>query len=760
MINITKRDGRVEPFDLDKVHRVLEWATDNITNVSISEIELKANIQLFDKIAAYDIHELLIKSAAELISEHTPNYQYVAARLINYKLRKEVYGKYEPDPLLDVVHANVARGVYDSSIINKYSMTEWVALNSMIKHERDDTFTYAGMEQLRGKYLVQDRSTKKPYETPQILYALVAATLFAEYPVEQRMKWVKDYYDAISLFYISLPTPVMAGVRTRTRQFSSCVLIESGDSLDSITATSTSVVRYISKKAGIGIGVGSIRAIGSRIGDGSIVHTGVVPFLKYFQAAVKSCSQGGVRGGAATIYIPAWHLEFEDLIVLKNNKGTEENRVRHMDYAFQFNKTMYERLLTGGNITLFSPHDTPGLLDAFYADQNKFKQLYEKYEKDSKITKKVMTAIDLFSMFVTERKDTGRIYLMNVDHANEHGSFIPELAPIRQSNLCVEVNLPTRALTSADDSKGEIALCTLSAINWGLINQPHEFEKYCTLAVRALDALLDYQHYPVPAAHTSTMNRRPLGIGIINLAYFLAKRGLKYDSTALATVDEYAEAWSYYLIKASADLAAERGTIPLNMETKYSHGILPIDTYKKDVDMLVPATERMDWKGLREQLKTTGIRNSTLMALMPAETSAQLSNSTNGIEPPRALVSYKQSKDGVMAQVVPGYHHLKNKYDLLWDQKSPEGYLQICAILQKYIDQGISVNTSYNPEHFEDSKVPMSQLIKDIITFYKYGGKQLYYNNTNDQSGEILSNDVDMADDIDDNEDDCDSCKI
>lgn len=471
-------------------------------------------------------------------------------------------------------------------------------------------------------------------------------------------------------------------------------------------------------------------------------------------------SQGGVRGGAATIYIPAWHLEFEDLIVLKNNKGTEENRVRHMDYAFQFNKTMYERLLTGGNITLFSPHDTPGLLDAFYADQTKFKQLYEKYEKDSKITKKVMTAIDLFSMFVTERKDTGRIYLMNVDHANEHGSFIPELAPIRQSNLCVEVNLPTRALTSADDSKGEIALCTLSAINWGLINQPHEFEKYCTLAVRALDALLDYQHYPVPAAHTSTMNRRPLGIGIINLAYFLAKRGLKYDSTALATVDEYAEAWSYYLIKASADLAAERGTIPLNMETKYSHGILPIDTYKKDVDMLVPATERMDWKGLREQLKTTGIRNSTLMALMPAETSAQLSNSTNGIEPPRALVSYKQSKDGVMAQVVPGYHHLKNKYDLLWDQKSPEGYLQICAILQKYIDQGISVNTSYNPEHFEDSKVPMSQLIKDIITFYKYGGKQLYYNNTNDQSGEILSNDVDMADDIDDNEDDCDSCKI
>ena len=759
MINIRKRDGRLAPFNLDKVHRVLDWATEGITSVSISEIELKANIQLYDGIPAYDIHELLIKSAAELISENTTNYQYVAARLINYKLRKEVYGKYEPNHLFDIVKKNVDLGVYDSVILDHYNQEEWDAMNSFIKHERDNTFTYAGMEQFRGKYLVQDRSTKKPYETPQVLYMMISATLFMNYPKQERLKWVKEYYDAISQFYISLPTPIMAGVRTSTRQFSSCVLIESGDSLDSINATATSVVRYISKKAGIGIGPGSIRAVGSRIGDGSVVHTGLIPFLKYFQSAVKSCSQGGVRGGAATIYFPVWHLEFEDLVVLKNNKGTEETRVRHMDYAFQFNKLMYERLLTGGNITLFSPSDVPGLLDAFYADQNKFKELYEKYEADESIRKKTMPAIDVFSLFINERKDTGRIYLMNVDHANEHGAFIPELAPIRQSNLCCEIDLPTKPLNSANDEEGEISLCTLSAINWGLINEPTEFERYCTLSVRALDALLDYQAYPVPAAQRSTMNRRPLGIGIINLAYFLAKRGLKYDDSALSTVDEYAEAWSYYLIKASADLAKEKGKIPLNHETKYAYGILPIDTYKKDVDTLVEHSERMDWAALRSQLKQTGIRNSTLMALMPAETSAQISNSTNGIEPPRALVSYKQSKDGVMAQVVPGYHHLKNKYDLLWDQKNPEGYLKICAVLQKYIDQGISVNTSYNPEHYGDSKVPMSHLIKDIVMFYKLGGKQLYYNNTNDQSGEIKEEAQDL-DNVEDSDSSCDSCVI
>ena len=763
-INVTKRDGSIQPFDLDKVHKVLEWAVEDISGVSMSEIELKANIQLFDKIPAYDIHELLIKSAAELISEHTPNYQFVAARLISYKMRKEAYGDYSVPPLTSIIERNVELGVYDKEITNLYTEDEIVELSNYIKHERDNTFTYAGMEQFRGKYLVQDRRTKKIYETPQVLYMMVAMTLFSNYK-DNRLKYVKDYYDAISQFYISLPTPIMAGVRTPTRQFSSCVLIESGDSLDSINATATSIVRYISKKAGIGIGAGSVRALGAKIGDGSVVHTGLIPFLKYFQSAVKSCSQGGVRGGAATVYLPLWHYEFEDLVVLKNNKGTDETRVRHMDYAFQFNKLMYERLIEGGNITFFDPNDVPGLYESFFVDQDKFKELYEKYERAHSIRKKSLPALEVFQSFITERKDTGRIYLMNVDHANDHSSFIAERAPIRMSNLCCEIDLPTTPLNSSDDEDGEISLCTLSAINWGLINEPHEFEKYCDLAVRALDELLDYQGYPIPAAHKGTMNRRPLGVGIINLAYFLAKRGLKYDKSAYKIVDEYAEAWSYYLIKSSANLAVEKGKMIYNTDTKYSQGILPIDTYKEAIDNLIAHRERLPWKDLRKQLRETGIRNSTLMALMPAETSAQISNSTNGIEPPRALVSYKQSKDGVMAQVVPGYHHLKNKYDLLWEQKSPEGYLAICGILQKYIDQGISVNTSYNPEHYEDNKIPMSAMIQDTVTAYKYGLKQLYYFNTFDGAGEMTDGETYHAYDgesetynVDD--EDCDSCKI
>ena len=762
-MHVTKRDGTSQDFDLEKVHKVLEWATADISGVSISEIELKANIQLYDKIPAYDIHELLIKSAAELISEHTPNYQFVAARLVSYKLRKEVYGEYTPKPLAHVIIDNIDREVYDGSIMTSYTREEIDELDAHIKHERDDTFTYAGMEQFRGKYLVQDRRTKQHYETPQMLYMMIAATLFSNYPKQKRMKYVKDYYDAISLFYISLPTPIMAGVRTPTRQFSSCVLIESGDSLDSINATATSIVKYISKKAGIGIGAGSIRAEGAKVGDGSVVHTGLVPFLKYFQAAVKSCSQGGVRGGAATVYLPIWHYEFEDLIVLKNNKGIEENRVRHMDYAFQLNKLMYERLLTGGNITFFDPNDVPGLYESFFDDQDKFKELYEKYERAYSVRKKTLPATEVFSTLMQQRKDTGRIYVMNVDHANDHGAFISKKAPIRMSNLCCEIDLPTSPLSDNPD-EGEISLCTLSAINWGLINEPKDFEKYCDLSVRALDELLDYQSYPVPAAERGTMNRRPLGIGIINLAYFLAKRGLKYNEDAFKIVDEYAESWSYYLIKASQKLAEEKGEINAKNDTKYAGGVLPIDTYKRELNNIIEHTERLPWNELREKLQETGTRNSTLMALMPAETSAQISNSTNGIEPPRALVSYKQSKDGVMAQVVPGYHHLKNKYDLLWDQKSPDGYLKICSILQKYIDQGISVNTSYNPEHYEDNKIPMSVMLTDLVTAYKYGLKQLYYFNTFDGAGEMTDEATHHAYDGEssqyEDEDDCESCKI
>jgi len=763
-IFVTKRSGETEPFNINKIHRVLEWACQDLTGVSVSEIEMRANVQIYEKMDSVKIHDLLIKSSSELITENTPNYQFVAARLINYKLKKLVYGDKDPWPLIDIINHNIDAGVYDPEILNQYSEAEIDYINSYIlNHSRDDDFTYAGMEQMRSKYLVQNRANGTIYETPQVLYIMIAMTLFGKYN-GRRMRFIREFYHAISQFYISLPTPIMAGVRTPTRQFSSCVVLESNDSLNSINATATSIVSYISKKAGLGINAGKIRGVGAHIGDGSVVHTGLIPFLKYFQSAVKSCSQGGVRGGAATVYMPVWHYEFEDLVVLKNNRGTEETRIRNMDYAFQFNKLMYERLLTGGNITFFSPDDVPGLYDAFFEDQDLFQELYEKYERSRKIRKKSLPALEVFSQFLTERKETGRIYLQNVDHANTHGAFIEKQAPIHQSNLCCEIDLPSHGLESYDDTeKGEISLCTLSAINWGLINDPKDFEKYCELAVRSLDALLDYQNYPIIAAQRSTMNRRPLGVGIINLAYFLAKRGLKYNDEALATVDEYAEAWSYYLIKASADLAQEKGCCYKSLETKYGHGILPIDTYKSEVDELIKPKQRMPWKSLKNQLQKSGIRNSTLMAIMPAETSAQIGNATNGVEPPRALVSYKQSKDGVMAQVVPQIYNLKNKYDLLWDQKGPDGYLKIMAVIQKYVDQGISVNTSYNPAQYEDNKVPMSEMMKDLITFYKYGGKQLYYFNTNDlatedESTEDLSrNDFETQQEYDDY---CESCTL
>ena len=764
MIQVTKRNGKKEPLDIEKLHKVVFYACEGITGVSPSEVEIKSQIQFYNGMKTSEIQETLIKAAADLITDETPNYQYVGGRLINYALRKEVYNGYNEFTVKQLVEKNTKLGFYDTELINYYDDDEWTKINSFVNHKRDESLTYVAMEQLRGKYLVQNRVTNQIFETPQMCYILIAATLFHNYPKETRLKWIKDYYDAISNHDISLPTPVMAGVRTPQRQFSSCVLIESDDSLDSINATTSAVVKYVSQKAGIGIGGGKIRAIGSPVRNGDAYHTGIIPFYKMFQSAVKSCSQGGVRGGAATIYYPAWHLEVEDLLVLKNNKGTEENRVRHMDYGVQFNKLMYERLVTGGDITLFSPKDVPGLYDAFFADQDKFRELYIKAEANTSLRKKTVRASELFSNFMEERKSTGRIYLQNVDNANDHGSFIPELAPIRQSNLCAEIDLPTTPLTHLNDPDGEISLCTLSAINWGNIKVVEDFESVCTLAVRGLDALLNYQDYPVLAAKNSTEKRRPLGVGIINFAYWLAKNNLTYqhiDASGLCLVDEWAEAWSYYLIKASADLAIEQGAPSGNLETKYGHGITPNQTYKKDLDDLIPHVERMDWNKLREQLKEHGIRNSTLMALMPAETSAQIANATNGIEPPRAYISVKQSKHGVLKQVVPEYKKLKNRYDLLWDHESPEGYLKIMAVLQKYIDQGISVNTSYNPKFYDDDKIPMSTMLQHMLMFYKYGGKQLYYFNTNDGQGEIdvtAMLESEQAPIIDDEE--CESCTI
>ena len=762
MIQVIKRNGNKENLDIEKLHKVVFFACEGIAGVSASEVEMHSHIQFYDGIKSSDIQETLIKSAADLISEDTPNYQYVAGRLITYHLRKMVYGQYDPVTLRELVERNVDKGFYDSSLLELYSKKEYENLNKYIKHKRDENLTYAAMEQFRGKYLVQNRVTKEIYETPQMAYMLIAMTLFAEYNKDTRLKWVKDYYDAISTFDISLPTPVMAGVRTPQRQFSSCVLIETDDSLDSINATTSAVVKYVSQKAGIGIGAGKIRALGSPIRNGDAYHTGVIPFYKMFQAATRSCSQGGVRNGAATLYYPIWHYEVENLLVLKNNKGTEDNRVRHMDYGVQFNKLMYERLLQGGDITLFSPSDVPHLYWSFFNDQELFKIVYEKAEKNPDIRKKTIKAIDLFSDFMEERKNTGRIYLMNVDHANTHSSFDEKLAPIHQSNLCCEIDLPTKPLSNFNDPDGEIALCTLSAINWGNIKEPADFEKPCELAVRGLDALLSYQNYPVLAAEIATEKRRPLGVGIINLAYFLAKNNTTYQNPDLELIDKYAEAWSYYLIKASSTLAKEQGMCPGSVETKYGKGITPNQTYKKDVDELVPHQERMDWETLRTDLQQHGIRNSTLMALMPAETSAQISNATNGIEPPRSFVSVKQSKDGVLKQVIPGIHKLKKKYDLLWDQKSPEGYLKIMAVLQKYIDQGISVNTSYNPQFYEDEKIPMSEMIQHLLMFYKYGGKQLYYFNTFDGQGEIDINKLNESLPLEDlgDEEACESCVI
>ncbi len=768
VVNVTKRDGSLEPIDLNKIHRVLEWACDGLSGVSISEIELRSQLSFFEGMKTSQIQETLIKTAADLITEDTPQYQYVAGRLISYHLRKNVYGGITPPKFYDHVKNVIELGYYDKSFLVNYSEEEFAELEETLDHDKDNNFTYAAMEQFRGKYLAKDRTTGRIYETPQFAYMLIAMFLFMDYPKATRLRYVKDYYKATSDFAISLPTPIMSGVRTPDRQFSSCVLIESDDDLDSIFTTAHAIGRYVSQKAGIGINGGRLRPIGSPIRNGATSHTGVIPFFRTWQTAVKSCSQGGVRGGAATLYYPIWHYEVEDLLVLKNNKGTENTRLRHLDYGVQFSRLFYERLLKGGNITLFSPRDVPGMYDAFFADQDLFAELYQKAEADPTIRKKVVPAFDLFASFLQERVDTGRIYLMNVDHVNSHGSFKPDVAPVRQSNLCAEITLPTKPLKNIDDPDGEISLCTLSAINWGVIKSPEDFEKYCDLAVRGLDALLDIQDYPVLAARNSTMGRRPLGIGIINFAYWLAKNNLNYqdiDEAGLALIDTYAQHWSYYMIKASVELAKEKGPCLWYKQTKYSDGILPVDTYKKDVDELVPHVDAVDWESLRQDLRQYGIRNSTLLALMPAETSAQISNATNGVEPPRALVSVKQSKDGVLKQVVPEIRRLKNKYDLLWDQKSPLGYIKIAAVINKYLDQTGSWNTSYNPSFYENEEIPLSELINHLLLVYKWGLKTLYYNNTYDGAGEQddgarqepPATTVEIGEESDD---DCSSCKI
>ena len=742
-ILVTKRDGDKEQLDLEKIHKVITWAAEGLDNVSVSEVELKSHIQFYDGIKTTDIHETLIKSAADLISAQAPDYQYLAARLAIFHLRKKAYGQFEPPRLFSHVVKLVEMKKYDQHLLTDYSEAEFDQMESFIDHSRDMNFSYAAVKQLEGKYLVQNRVTGEYYESPQILYMLIGACLFAEYPKETRLDFIERFYNAVSTFRLSLPTPIMSGVRTPTRQFSSCVLIECGDSLDSINATSSAIVKYVSQRAGIGINAGSIRALGSPIRGGEAFHTGCIPFYKHFQTAVKSCSQGGVRGGAATLFYPIWHLEVENLLVLKNNRGVDDNRVRHLDYGVQFNKLMYQRLIEGGNITLFSPSDVPGLYDAFFADQEEFERLYKQYEQDSSIRKTTLKAIELFSLFASERASTGRIYLQNVDHCNTHSPFDPAVAPVRQSNLCLEIALPTKPLTHIHDEEGEIALCTLAAFNLGALKDLDELEELSELIVRALDSLLDYQDYPVPAAYNSTMGRRPLGVGVINFANYLAKNNVRYsDGSANGLTHRTFEAIQYYLLKASNKLAREKGTCSKFDETTYAKGILPIDTYKRDLDTVCEESLHLDWEGLRGEIKSFGLRNSTLTALMPSETSSQISNATNGIEPPRGFVSVKASKDGILKQVVPDFAELQDRYELLWNISNNDGYLQLVAIMQKFVDQTISANTNYDPGLFEGGKVPMKLLLKDLLTAYKLGVKTLYYHNTRDGAADA-QNDMD-----------------
>ena len=750
-IQVIKRNGTRESIDLEKIHRVVHWASQDLENISVSQVEINSRLAFFDGIKTEDIHETIIKSAADLISTNVPDYQYLAARLTIFHLRKKAFKSFTPPSLIHHVINLTDLGIYDKDILNKYNKTEFKELDNYIDHWRDMNFSYAAVKQLEGKYLVQNRVTGDIFESPQFLYMLVGMSLFQEYKGKVRLDFVKRFYDAASTFKISLPTPIMAGVRTPTRQFSSCVLIETDDDLDSISASSAAIVKYVSQRAGIGINAGRIRALGSPIRGGEATHTGCIPFFKHFHTAVKSCSQGGVRGGAATLFYPLWHLEVESLLVLKNNTGTDENRIRHLDYGVQFNGLMYQRFLADGDITLFSPNDVPGLYEAFFADQTKFKKLYEKYEKDKTIRKEKIKARDLFSKFMKERANTGRIYLQNVDHCNTHGAFDAKLAPIKQSNLCMEITLPTKPLYDVQDENGEVALCTLSAVNLGALDSLDELEDITEIIVRSLDSLLDYQDYPLKAAELTSKNRRTLGIGVTNLAYYLAKNNAKYsDGSGNELIHKTFEALQFYSLKASNKLANDFGACPLFSETQYAKGILPVDTYKKDIDEFCDTKLDLDWNSLRKDIKASGLRNSTLTALMPCESSSQISNSTNGIEPPRGFVSIKQSKDGILKQVVPDYEKLHKKYELLWDIKDNEGYLQLCAIMQKFVDQSISTNTHYDPSQFEGSKVPMKLFLMDLLKAYKYGIKTLYYHTTRDGSSDDQNNNKSTDDDCED----------
>ena len=761
-IKVVKRDGRVESLDLDKMHVMVDLACEGLAGVSASQVEINSGIQFYDGISTSAIQEILIRSASDLIDLDHPNYQYVAARLLLFSVKKSIYGGIHETPeLKEHVRRCVEQGVYDSQILTKYSDEEFEKLDTFIDHQRDFLFTYAGLRQVVDKYLVQDRSTGKVYETPQFMYLLIAMTIFAEYPPENRLVYVKKYYDAISKHRINIPTPIMAGVRTPIRQFASCVLVDIDDTLDSIFSSDMAIGKYVAQRAGIGINAGRIRGINSKIRGGEVQHTGVVPFLKKFESTVRCCTQNGIRGGSATVHFPIWHQEIEDILVLKNNKGTEDNRVRKLDYSIQLSKLFYERFITDGDITLFSPHNVPGLYDAFGTDE--FDDLYTRYESDGSIPKKTISAQKLILDLLKERAETGRIYIMNIDHCNSHSSFQDK---VNMSNLCQEITLPTEPLQHIDGIDSEIALCILSAINVGKLRSIDELEELCDLSVRGLEELIDYQRYPVKAAELATLARRSLGIGFIGLAHYLAKNGLKYDSQdAWDEVHKLTESFQYYLLKSSNQLAKEKGQCVEFKSTKYALGQLPIDTYKKDVDEISNQELQHDWSSLRESILEHGLRHSTLSAQMPSESSSVVSNATNGIEPPRDYLSIKKSKKGPLKQIVPQYGSLKNNYTLLWDMESNRGYINVVAVMQKFFDQAISGNWSYNPENYPGNEVPTSVMASDLLTTYKYGWKTSYYQNTNDLKSDEVSDKQEELDSLisqleNANEEECESCAV
>ena len=735
---VKKRNGSIEPLNLEKMHVMVEQACEGLAGVSASQVEINSGIQFYDGITTSEIQEILIRSASDLIDLEHPNYQFVAARLLLFALRKSLFGRMHESPSIrDHVQKCVDMGVYDSEILTLYSQEEFDRLESFIDHSRDFLFTYAGLRQVVDKYLVQDRSTGEVYETPQFMYLMIAATIFSKYPKETRLDYVRKYYDAISRHRINIPTPIMAGVRTPIRQYASCVLVDIDDTLDSIFSSDMAIGKYVAQRAGIGINAGRIRGINSRIRGGEVQHTGVVPFLKKFESTVRCCTQNGIRGGSATVHFPIWHQEISDILVLKNNKGTEDNRVRKLDYSIQLSKLFYERFIQNSTISLFSPHDVPGLYDAFGSDS--FDELYTQFESDQSIPRTTISAQELILDLLKERAETGRIYLMNIDHCNSHSSFLDK---VEMSNLCQEITLPTKPIQHIDDENGEIALCILSAINIGKIRDVSDLESLCDLSVRSLDELIDFQGYPVRAAELATKARRSLGVGFIGLAHYLAKQGVKYeDPEAWKLIHDLTEVFQYNLIKATVDLAKEKGACEYSDRTKYSQGILPIDTYKQDVDELVPNELQCDWESLREEVKQYGVRNSTLSAQMPSESSSVVCNATNGIEPPRGYLSIKKSKKGPLKQIVPQYNTLKNNYTLLWDMPSNEGYINIVAVMQKFFDQAISGNWSYNPEHYENNEVPTSVMAQDFLTTYKYGWKTSYYQNTYD----IKTDEVDLS---------------